>query len=90
LQAVPNPNPGTLAIRLDGAADRVTVRIYSVAETCVAVVQTGPLPSGWSTLALPLTWSASAPNGLYFAQAVAEQGSRRSLPSASAKLLWVR
>jgi hypothetical protein len=90
LQAVPNPNPGSISVHLAGFADQVTLKIYTTAETCVASVHSGPLPSGWSTVPLPADWLKQAPNGLYFIRAVASQGSRRSLPGPAAKLLLAR
>ena len=77
-------------MRLGGAADQVTLKIYTTAETCVASVQSGPLPAGWSAVPLPIDWLKQAPNGLYFVRAVASQGSRRSLPGPAAKLLLAR
>ena len=90
LQAVPNPNPGSVALQLSGPADEVQVDVYSVAETKVASRVSGACNAGWSRVPLPLGWAESLPSGVYYLRAVARQGSRRSAAFHPIKLVLLR
>lgn len=79
------PNPlvggavGGVALKLAGPADRVTLRIYTPALVRVASVESGPLPQGWGTLALPRAM-AQVPSGLYYYELGAARGSANARP----------
>lgn len=47
----------------------------------------GPLPAGWSVVPIPTTWAATAPNGMFFARAVAVSDGKKSKVGPVAK--WV-
>jgi peptidoglycan/xylan/chitin deacetylase (PgdA/CDA1 family) len=68
LQALPYPNPGPQEVRmkLSADADYAIVRVWSRALVQMAQVQAGPQPRGWSSLALPASFSHGAANGVYF------------------------
>lgn len=90
LQPCPNPNPEQVAVELDGRADSLRLRVYSVAENCEAEVDSGPAPQGWSRVSLPATFLRSAPNGEYFVVVTASRGGAVSLPAKPARLVFLR
>ena len=74
---------------LSAPADKVEVRVYSVALALIAVADSGPVQAGWVEVSLPAVWAATLPNGLYYVRATATSGSR-SAPSKSYKMLVLR
>lgn len=90
MQLVPNPNPAFVAVQLDGPADEVVLRIYSAAETCLAVVSSGPSSSGWMQVALPKAWSNGVANGVYYLRVEARRGTIRTMPVKPARAYLVR
>lgn len=79
-QGAPNPDPVAIAIRLNGPADQVELRLYSPGMTLLAKLSVGPLPGGWSQVPLPSEWVSAAPHGLSFVTAQAKRQAQRSLP----------
>jgi len=79
-----------VAVELDGRADSLRLRVYSVAENCEAEVDSGPAPQGWSRVSLPATFLRSAPNGEYFVVVTASRGGAVSLPAKPARLVFLR
>lgn len=73
-QAQPNPNAKALSVKLDGPADLVEIKIYSVAEVLVSQSAYGPCQTGWNRLDLPVGWSQNLANGTYFARIKAQRG----------------
>ena len=72
LVAVPNPDPTAVMLLLDGHADGVTLRIWSLNFRLLAERQVGPLPGGWSRVMLPE--AAWLPNGTYYLNVSARRG----------------
>jgi hypothetical protein len=83
----PNPNPQWLALKLAGPAERVTLKVYTPSWALLGQVQMGPLAKGWRRLPLP-SELASAPRGLYYFYAVAEDQGRRSAPLRGRFYCW--
>jgi hypothetical protein len=73
----PNPDPRSIRIKLAGPADRVTLKVYTVAWVLAAQVESGPLKAGWNSIPLPAEL-AGAPSGLYYLALQAQAGERRS------------
>ena len=44
---LPNPNPRELAIHLQGPAEQIRLKVYSVAWVLIVQVTTGPSTKGW-------------------------------------------
>jgi hypothetical protein len=90
LEAVPlpNPNPGSLRVRLAGPADLCRVRIYNKAMQRLLELQV-PVNSngGWSQVDLG---SLSLPNGVYYYAVWAQRGPLSSLKPQIGKLAVLR
>jgi hypothetical protein len=79
-----------VAVQLDGPADKVSLRLYSLAETRVLDIDAGAAAAGWVQLSLPAGWSAGLRNGVYFVRATAYRGAAASAPCAPARLVLLR
>jgi hypothetical protein len=78
---MPNPNPGSLWIRMDGPAEELQLKIYDRAMIVVASVSTGPVAEGWVAVPLPESFVHGASNGLYFCRLISRRtGSPNSKP----------
>jgi hypothetical protein len=73
-QASPNPNPGSIMVKLAGDMDEIELRIYSPALVMASKSLSGPLPMGWSGIAIDPGFLASASNGLYYYRLLAKNG----------------
>jgi hypothetical protein len=62
----PNPDPSRIAVLLNGGASSVTVKIYGKSLVLFDEFQSGPLPSGWSSIALPPAFLNRAAAGTYY------------------------
>jgi hypothetical protein len=74
----PNPNPQAIAVKLSGPAERVTLKVYSVAWVLVGQTQSGPLAPGWANLDLPAGLGAK---GLFYFVVQAQEGRRAAQPA---------
>jgi hypothetical protein len=90
LRAFPQPNPSQIAFLLDGPADRVELRSYSVAETRLGSLSGGPFSAGWNRLSLPPDWAAGQPNGLFYLRAEAFRGGQRAAAPKPLRVLVLR
>jgi hypothetical protein len=91
-KAWPDPytgkGPATIAVKLGGACDQVTLRIFTKAMVCVGTVTSGPQSEGWAEI--PLAESvASLPNGLYYYLAQASRAGAET-PTCVGKMLLAR
>jgi hypothetical protein len=77
--AWPNPNPRFVSVLLEGAADKITLKVYTAAWVLVGRSQSGAVAPGWSRLSLPAPL-AGAPRGLYYFVVQAEAQGRLSQP----------
>jgi len=89
MQPWPNPNPTSLAVKLGAAADRVELSIYTSGLTQVSRAVSGPYPAGWVQVPIPADWQG-APNGLYYARAMAYSHSTAFRSIKPAKLFRLR
>jgi hypothetical protein len=85
---VPDPNPRTIVFDLEGSADEVELRIWTVGLRLVAEASAGPFRPGWGRVAVPESVLRGA-SGTYYYSLEAVQGSRRSF-SAPGRLLILR
>jgi hypothetical protein len=90
LRPYPNPNAHGVAVQLEGPADKVTLRLYSLAETRVLDVDSGAASPGWVQLNLPVGWASGLRNGVYYVRATAYRGAVASAPTAPARLVLLR
>jgi hypothetical protein len=74
----PNPNPQAIAVKLSGPAERVTLKVYSVAWVLVGQTQSGSLAPGWANLDLPAGVEAK---GLFYFVVQAQEGRRTAQPA---------
>jgi hypothetical protein len=72
--AWPQPNPRWLAVKLQGNAERLEVRLYSPAWILFERFEAGPLTKGWNQLPLP----DAAARGLQYFKVCAVDAGRRS------------
>lgn len=79
-EAVPNPNPHFLQVKLESAADSVMVRLWSVSLRMLDSFDVSPVAAGWNTVTLPSNFLTTAPNGVYFFSVTAI---RNGIPSAA-------
>jgi hypothetical protein len=63
---VPNPDPSSLAVLLEGDVDRVELRVYGVSMACLGRADSGPQRQGWAWVPLPAAFAAAAAPGCYF------------------------
>lgn len=82
---VPNPNPDSFAVDLDGRADGMDFKVFTKGLVLAEGFQAGPLPQGWSKVPLPPTLQR-LPNGLYYLLVQAHRGPTAS-PAVFAKLM---
>jgi hypothetical protein len=68
LLAVPNPYPQSFMVKLSAPSHGISLKVYSVAYTCVASSRSGPRPAGWSVLDWPAE-IRGLPAGLYYVRA---------------------
>lgn len=87
-QAVPNPDPLTLAIQLSRPADLISVEIYSVGLASVLETKQERCAAGYNQIPLPPQWKTLA-NGVYFARVKAQRGGEEA-PSRVLKLMKLR
>jgi hypothetical protein len=87
---VPNPNPKSLALLLDGSADGVEVRVWTEAFVLVAEGWSGPVDAGWNRVPFPAGFPGSVPPGLYYVTVQATRGASVSPPIAPARVLELR
>ncbi len=80
--AEPDPNPRGVFVELGGSCDRIRVRVYTQAMTCVARFDLpGAYQAGWQRVALPQGWAAGLANGAYCLSLQSlRQGQVRSYP----------
>jgi hypothetical protein len=72
----PNPSPQSIRLLLDGPADYVCVRIYTVNMLLVDKVEVfGSLSAGWVSVPLPAETRAKFAVGSQFFEAEAKRGS---------------
>lgn len=64
--AWPDPDPRRLSVRLEGKADSLRLKIYSVSWQMLQAVEAGPTGPGWSQLELPPEFLTHAANGAYY------------------------
>jgi hypothetical protein len=68
----PNPVVGAglgaarVAVKLKGSAEKLTLKVYSRAMTCLGTYESGPLGPGWQRMPLPQAFIDQAGNGTYF------------------------
>lgn len=89
-QGVPNPDPLTVAVQLNGPADQVELRLYSPGMTLLAKLNVGPLAGGWTQIPLPAEWINAAPHGLAFVTVQAKRQAQRSLPFVPTRVFRLR
>jgi hypothetical protein len=82
---VPHPNARELRVKLGAPAERLRARYYSPAMVLIAEGEQGPVPQGWSSLALP----TGLPNGLVYVVLTAWQGQQQSLPRPLLRLYFI-
>lgn len=87
--AWPNPDPDALAVKVQGACDRLELRLYTPALTLVLLASGPGGSAGWIHWALPSGWQAGLAPGVYYAQVRAYRGAVKSQP-ALAKMLLLR
>lgn len=76
----PNPNPSHFHVKFKGGVDSVTIRIYSRAMACVAVV-TGPgsRSQHWQAVPVPSDLYGKLGSGTYYYTASGERGGVKCL-----------
>jgi hypothetical protein len=72
--ASPNPNPGSIMVKLAGNMEELELRIYTPALVMASKSLSGPLPMGWSGIAIDPGFLASASNGIYYYRLLAKNG----------------
>jgi len=72
MQAMPNPNPHSIAINLAGSADSVELAVYTPSMVKVSATTTGPMEPGWNRI--PVASLLQGERGLLFLVAVARRG----------------
>lgn len=77
---LPNPDPRTLAVLLEGPAASLTLRLYSVAYARMASIDSGPWPRGWIQVPLPPAFLADRRAGVYYWMLQARRGAATSSP----------
>ena len=87
---LPDPDPLSVMVQLNGPADSVELRLYSPAMTLLGKVQSGPCITGWNNIPLPGDWLSAAPHGLVYLDCRALRGGQRSLPVAPARFFRTR
>ena len=75
---VPNPNPRSLWLQLQGPADGVELRIYTQAFVIVGVLQGPGQSAGWNRLDLGSALGAGLPPGSYYLEVRARRGAAQS------------
>jgi beta-glucanase (GH16 family) len=70
---VPNPNPNSLAVELNGPADAVNVRVFTKALVLALEFSRPGLAAGWQRISVPGGWQ-NLPSGLYYVQVQAIRG----------------
>jgi len=87
----PNPNPLGLAVKLEGGADSVALRIYSKALVRLADARVmGPFSAGWARLPLPPGWSRGLANGVYYVTARPQRGDSQGNGPGPAVMMLLR
>ena len=74
LFAVPNPDPRSLAVLVEGGPDTVELKLYSAAMVCVAR-ESLELKQGWNAVPGALGLSRLS-SGFYYVEAKALSGSK--------------
>jgi hypothetical protein len=95
-RAWPNPVMGgqldqvRIAVKLKGAADRLTLKLYTRAMIVVGTQELGSHGAGWRHLRLPDEFLQSAGNGTYFYVVSGERGQAKTVENAVGRLTVIR
>ncbi len=86
---MPNPQSGpnlVLTVKLKGAADSLSVKIYSAALTLISEIQLGAASPGWNLLAG--AYSQKLASGAYFIQVSAQKDGKNFKASKTGKYFY--
>jgi hypothetical protein len=95
-RAWPNPVMGSqidnarIGVKLKGAADALTVKVYTRAMTVVGVLELGPHGPGWQHLRLPDAFKQAAGNGTYFYVVSGRRGESKTVQDAIGRITVIR
>jgi hypothetical protein len=84
VQPRPQPNPSSLAVKLNGNADALLFDLYSANLVRQQVQLSGTFGPGWNQVAVDLK---GVPNGVYFYRLEARRGGARSSPAKGTLVL---
>lgn len=82
--------PARLAVKLQGPADAIELKVYTKALICVGRLTLGPGSGGWNQLILPSDWTATLSPGLYYYEVTALRGDARVQAAKPGKIMVLR